>query len=197
MRAFSEWTMFVLGWGWDHEPSLHRKFRYQMNRFKQCNTTLFHNISLLKQLPDRELFAYLSKCFAGRAMEYVSNSIYSVCVLAAQRIFDKEQFLFLKFEDLMRMKAPGLLRLLSNFTGLHTDDSIIRRVRGARECEAGSAKKIPLSFAKSNDTKGKRARTKLEQLRPALQNFFGPYNELLAELVHPEFTWNMSVPFGH
>jgi hypothetical protein len=41
-------------------------------------------VSLLKQLPDHELFAYLSKCFAGRAMEYVSNSIYSVCLLAAQ-----------------------------------------------------------------------------------------------------------------
>ena len=41
-------------------------------------------MSLLKQLPDRELFAYLSKCFSGRAMEYVSNSVYSVCLLAAQ-----------------------------------------------------------------------------------------------------------------
>ena len=29
--------------------------------------------------------------------------------LAAQRIFDKEQFLFLKFEDLMAMKAPAIL----------------------------------------------------------------------------------------
>ena len=27
------------------------------------------------------------------------------------------------------MQAPGLLRLLSNFTGLHTDDDIIRKVR--------------------------------------------------------------------
>ena len=107
MRAFSEWSMFVLGWGWDHEPSLHKKMRSQMARFKQCNATLFHNVSLLKQLPDRELFAYLSKCFQGRAMEYISNSVYSVCLLAAQRIFDKEQFLVLKFEDLMQMKVRG------------------------------------------------------------------------------------------
>ena len=41
-------------------------------------------VSLLKELPDHELFRYLSKCFAGRAMEYVSNSVYSVCLLAAQ-----------------------------------------------------------------------------------------------------------------
>jgi hypothetical protein len=36
------------------------------------------------------LFAYLSKCFAGRAMEYVSNSIYSVCLLAALLIHDAQ-----------------------------------------------------------------------------------------------------------
>ena len=46
MRAFSEWSMFVLGWGWDHEPSLQKKFRAQMNKFKKCNATLFHNVRL-------------------------------------------------------------------------------------------------------------------------------------------------------
>jgi hypothetical protein len=40
MRAFSEWTMFVLGWGWDHEPSLHRKFHYQMDKFKRRDLAL-------------------------------------------------------------------------------------------------------------------------------------------------------------
>ena len=120
-----------------------------------------------------------------------------MCVLAALRIFERQQFLFLQFEDLMQMKAPGLLRLLSNFTGLHTDDDIIRRVRNGRECEAGNARKIPLSFAKSNDTKGRRAREKLEALRPELQRFFRPYNDLLAELVHPQFEWSMAASSGH
>jgi len=41
------------------------------------------------------LFAYLSKCFAGRAMEYVSNSIYSVCLLAALLIHAQVLFSFL------------------------------------------------------------------------------------------------------
>ena len=196
-------------------------------------------MSLLKQLPDHELFAYLSKCFAGRAMEYVSNSVYSVCLLAAQvhaapttavltltvltatvlsmailtmavltvltmavltlaqRIFDKEQFLVLKFEDLMSMKAPGLLRLLSNFTGLHTDENIIRKVRNARECEAGSARKIPLSFAKSNNSKSAHAKAELEELRPELRDFYRPYNRMLEELVHPQFAWDMSGASGH
>ena len=115
----------------------------------------------------------------------------------SQRIFDKEQFLYLKFEDLMAMKAPGLLRLLSNFTGLHTDENIIRKVRNARECEAGSARKIPLSFAKSNDTKSADAKAKLEELRPELRDFYRPYNRMLAELVHPQFAWDMSGARGH
>ena len=115
----------------------------------------------------------------------------------AQRIFDKEQFLVLKFEDLMSMKAPGLLRLLSNFTGLHTDETIIRKVRNARECEAGSARKIPLSFAKSNDSKSADAKAKLEELRPELRDFYRPYNRMLEELVHPQFAWDMSGASGH
>ena len=120
-----------------------------------------------------------------------------MCVLAALRIFERQQFLFLKFEDLMRMRAPGLLRLLSNFTGLHTDDEIIKKVRRNRECEAGSAKKIPLSFAKANDTKASHARNALEQIRPELKAFFTPYNQMLSELVHPQFTWHMSSSRGH
>ena len=117
--------------------------------------------------------------------------------VAAQRIFDKEQFLFLKFEDLMAMKAPGLLRLLSNFPGLHTDETIIRKVRKARECEAGSARKIPLSFAKSNDSKSAGAKARLEELRPELRDFYRPYNRMLEELVHPQFAWDMSRAQGH
>ena len=35
------------------------------------------------------------------------------------------RFLFIRFEDIMRMKAPALIRLLSNFTGLYTDSDII------------------------------------------------------------------------
>lgn len=70
-------------------------------------------------------------------------------------------------------------------------------MRNARECEAGSARKIPLSFAKSNDSKSFRAKAKLEEVRPELQKFFRPYNRLLADLVHPQFAWDMSGSRGH
>ena len=35
--------------------------------------------------PDAELFAYMSKCLKGMAMEYVTNSLYPVCIAGALR----------------------------------------------------------------------------------------------------------------
>ena len=40
------------------------------------------------------------------------------------------------------MEASSLLRLLSNFTGLYTDDEIIAKTRHAGQCEAPRAKKV-------------------------------------------------------
>jgi len=87
MRAFSEWSMFALGWGWERDPDFTKKMRAQMEQLRTCNATLFHRNDLLHALPDAELFAYVARCFSGKAMQYVTNSIYPVCVLAALRIF--------------------------------------------------------------------------------------------------------------
>jgi len=190
MRAFSEWSMFALGWGWDGDKNLLRRLRSQMASFKQCNKTLFHNIPLLRSLPNDELFRYITKCIRGNAMQYITNSIYPICVEAALRIFRKEQFLFLRFEDVMRMKAPAVLRLLSNFTGLYTDDRIIHKVRQNGECEAPRAKKVPLSFGK--DKKADAPREDLVRNMGEFEAFFKPYDELLMELVHPAFHWDAS-----
>ena len=192
MRAFSEWSMFALGWFWEKNTNFEHKVSQQMRTFRECNTTLFHDVEKLKTIPPAELEAYLTKCFRGRAMEYVSTSVrpptflpsrararatsdaaaarrrsrrrprrrsrrrsrphhrrsrphrrcaaaapqvYSVCILNALRVFDRSQFLFLRFEDLMGMNAPALLKLLSNFTGLHTDAQIINQMRSANQCE--------------------------------------------------------------
>lgn len=188
MRAFSEWSMFALGWGWERESDFMRKMRAKMDALRTCNGTLFHRNDLLRALPDDELFLYVTKCFKGKAMEYITNSIYPVCVLAALRVFPREQFLFLRFEDLMRLKAPGLVRLLSNFTGLYTDDTIIRTLQERGECEAGRAKKVPLSFGKDTRTAG--ARKNLSAAMGEFEFFFRPYDELLAQIVHPEFAWS-------
>jgi len=188
MRAFSEWSMFALGWGWDPDKNFLKRTRRQMRDFATCNTTLFHNTELLERLPTEELFKYMTKCFHGKAMEYITNSIYPVCVLAALRVFRREQFLFLRFEDLMAMKAPGLIRLLSNFTGLYTNDRIIEKVRRQRQCEAASATKKPLSFGA--DTKANAARRDLKGALPEYESFFKPYDRLLQKLVHPAFQWS-------
>ena len=51
------------------------------------------------------------------AMEYVTNSLYPVCIAGALRIFKREQFLFLRFEDLMRMKAVRSSKQASKHSG--------------------------------------------------------------------------------
>jgi len=123
-------------------------------------------------------------------MEYISNSIYPVCVLAALRVFRQEQFLFLRFEDLMQMKAPGLLSLLSNFTGLYTDAEIIHKVQSMGQCEATRARKVPFSFGK--DKKAAASREALRANIGEFEKFFKPYDELLQQLVHPAFQWDNS-----
>jgi len=192
MRAYSEWSMFCLHWHWDHIQQLDVRFRAKMKFFIQCNATLYGDPSLVRKLPNDELFRYLRKCFKGVAMEYMSNSIYSVCIEGAMRVFKREQFLFLRFEDLMRMKAPALIRLLSNFTGLYTDEKIIRLMQAKQQCEAGTSKKRPLSFtvsASDNASRAVEARTQLRRILPELEDFFGRYNGMLSELVHPAFQW--------
>ena len=122
----------------------------------------------------------------------MTNSLYPICIAGALRIFKREQFLFLRFEDLMRMKAPGLLTMLSNFTGLYTDKQIIERVRRMRECEATRAKKVPLSFTqKSNaSARAREARDELRLAIPDLEQFYAPYDRMLQALVHPAFQWS-------
>ena len=92
----------------------------------------------------------------------------------------------------MRMKAPGLLTMLSNFTGLYTDDKIIEKLRKTRECEATRAKKVPLSFSqKSNASEqARRSRDELRRAIPDLEAFYRPYDQMLQALVHPAFQWS-------
>jgi hypothetical protein len=189
MRAYSEWSMFALGWHWDRDLNLLGRLRSQIRAFRVCSAGLFHNMSALQALPTSELFGYVTRCFRGKAMEYVSNSIYSVCVLAALRVFKREQFLFLRFEDVMRMEAGSLLKLLSNFTGLYTDDSIIGRAKQAGQCEAPRAKKKPLSFSKTNSSDASRAKAAVRGAMKEIEDFYAPYNQLLSTLVHPAFQW--------
>ena len=82
--------------------------------------------------------------------------------------------------------------MLSNFTGLYTDDKIIDKVRKMRECEATRAKKVPLSFTQKGNASAdaRRARAGLRGAIPSLEAFYRPYDQMLQALVHPAFQWS-------
>ena len=96
---------------------------------------------LLDKLPTAELAAYIHKCFGGgKAMAYVTTSLYSVCLLHALRYFGREQFLILRYEDLMRMEAASVLGLLARFTGL----SPPAKPTGSRMCQPNGKVRVTI-----------------------------------------------------
>lgn len=68
-------------------------------------------------------------------MMYPQNSMYAPCVLHALRYFEREQFLFLRYEDLMRMDASAIVRLVGHFTGLHVDDPLVAQAEAQGKCK--------------------------------------------------------------
>ena len=67
MRAYSEWSMFCLHWHWDHIQQLDVRFRAKMKFFIQCNATLYGDPSLIRKLPDDELFRQCGYTYYGYA----------------------------------------------------------------------------------------------------------------------------------
>ena len=136
MRAFSEWSMFALGWQWDSERKFPAAMRRKLNALRECNATLFQNASLLRTLPTHELTGYLRKCFdRGKAMMYPHTSMYAVCLEHAFRFFPKNQFLFLRYEDLMKMSAEAIVRLVGHFSGLHLDAELVAQAVEGGKCQ--------------------------------------------------------------
>ncbi len=183
MRAYSEWSMFAMGWNWDDDKHFGSSFGKKLRALRGCNRTLFDDPGAIARLSTRELRAYLGRCFRkGAAMMYPHTSMYSVCIAYALRIFKREQFLFLRYEDLMRMDGEAITRLVGRFTGLHVDDKL--DVAGCSP-RAGKSARRPMSFSEQSPE----TPFVLRQLAPALERFFAPYNRLLTELVHPAFRW--------
>lgn len=186
MRAFSEWSMFALGWGWDGTKNFTESITKKVRKLSTCNESLWQNVSLLRDLPTAELRQYLKGCFErGKAMMYVATSMYAVCLLHALRYFKREQFLFLRYEDLMQMDSDSVVKLLARFTGLHVDAETLGAARQSGKCQATNARK-PMSFSSSSAY----ASEMLSEASPHLERLFDPYNHLLAEIVHPSFVWH-------
>eukprot|EP00966_Prymnesium_polylepis_P302338 6985057-Prymnesium_polylepis.1 len=117
---------------------------------------------------------------------YVPSSAYAPCILHALRFFDRDQFLFLRYEDLVRMSAPQVVRLLGDFLGAHVDGAVLK-----------AADSGPCAPASSRGTRSFVARSpfapaELDELVPTLEWFFAPYNQLLADLIGADFQWSPS-----
>merc|ERR1711918_188411 len=114
-------------------------------------------------------------------MDYVGSSLYAPCVLAAKRIYKPEQFLFLRYEDLSRMQAPALVRLIAKFTGLYTDDGIVSQLVDTNKCNAASSTSHP----QSQTNHGLEDQLEMGAQRHA--EFFAAYDGLLDEVVGQNF----------
>ena len=178
-RAFSEWSMFSLGWNWDPIKNFSASIATQVHKLRTCDPALFMQPRKLRALPTAQLAAYIDRCFgAGRAMAYIQTSMYSVCLLHALRHFRREQFLLLRYEDLMRMDADSVLALLARFTGLHPPTTRHRASR--KTCQPGAAKGAARNSYSGTSPVGAEM---LNEAAPLLEKLFAPYNALLRDLV--------------
>ena len=64
-RAFSEWSMFSLGWNWDPIKNFSGSMATQVQQLQRCNASLYMRPDTLAKLPTAELAAYINKCFGG------------------------------------------------------------------------------------------------------------------------------------
>jgi len=153
-------------------------------RLRRCDPLLYAAPWRLTTLRTEQLSRYLRKCFGGgRAMQYLATSLYAVCIEYALRLFRREQFLFLRYEDVKRMAPHALVALLSRFTGLGASNGALSGAPGddaVRKCTPSHrAPTRPIAAS--------------EQLAAAaapLRRLFEPYNRLLADQVHPAFRWS-------
>ena len=191
MRAFSEWSMFT-SWGWDPTNTFTSSLLVELRRLRKCNITLYENAQLVRSLPTAELAAYLRKCFrSGQAMMYVETSMYAVCLEHALRHFRREQFLFLRYEDLMRMDRTSVVALIARFAGLETNVQLLREASAHGKCSFG-VDAVPGRKPQSYSSSSVDSAEQLAAAAPQLERLFDPYNMLLAELVHPAFRWHTS-----
>jgi len=179
--------MFSLGWNWDPIKNFSGSMATQVHDLQRCNASLYMRPDTLAKLPTAELATYITKCFGGgRAMAYVMTSLYSVCLLHALRYFGREQFLLLRYEDLMRMDSASVLGLLARFTGLHPP----ARPSGSKMCQPNG--KVSSGARNSYSGTSPRGAEMLNEAAPHLEHLFAPYATLLRELVHPDFGWRRS-----
>eukprot|EP00908_Phaeocystis_cordata_P001396 Transcript_11476.p2 GENE.Transcript_11476~~Transcript_11476.p2 ORF type:complete len:221 (-),score=37.90 Transcript_11476:97-759(-) len=191
-RAFSEWRMFALKYRWERDRNFTSVMARKAAGLRRCDPSLFRAPRRLRALSTEVLARYIRRCFGGgRAMQYLATSLYAVCIEHALRLFGREQFLFLRYEDLEGMTPTTLIQLLARFTGLSAEGAL-RSKEATRRCTMG---------AKAPKRGPTAAKAQLAAAVSELGSLFGPYNQMLARMVHPAFTWsyetaNTNAPTG-
>ena len=187
--------MFALQWAWDPIGQFGTSLAVRVAALRDCNRTLFDRPRLLLSLPTAELTAYLRQCWSsGGALMYAQQSLYAVCVAHALRFFERRQFLFLRYEDLMAMSPDDVLRLVGRFAGLHVDADVVDAARRAGRCTPRGGKRRPATYHTLSQSEkvlynaSAAAAASADGKREAAA-LFGEYNALLAELIHPDFRW--------
>jgi len=182
MRSFSEWNMFALKYKWEREGNFSVAMARKAEQLRQCDPQLFRAPQRLRALSTKALGKYIRRCFGGgKAMQYLATSLYGVCIEHALRLFGREQFLFLRYEDLKRMQPAAVIRLIARFTGLSADAALSNEA-ALKQCTAWRKKP-------------RRSNAPAEQLAaaaPPLQRIFDPYNHMLTETIHQSFRWTVT-----
>ena len=181
MRAFSEWNMFALKYKWERDTNFSSAMARKAAGLRRCDPALFGNTSAVRALSTAALARYLRRCFGGgRAMQYLTTSLYAVCIEYGLRLFEREQFLFLRYEDLKRMQPRAIMRLVARFTGLPAEAPSLEDAATLEKCTPW----------KSRPKRSKAPARQLAAAAAPLQRIFAPYSRMLTELVHPTFGWS-------
>ena len=120
-------------------------------------------------------------------MEYIGNSLYSPCLLMAQRIFPAEQFHVIRYEDLYTARPAEMVSQLAAFTGLHLDEEAVSKsTQENGPCHFNMAGEGPMHMS-TDESENKE---ELHASEASLAYFFRPYNDLLTKLARPDFGWS-------
>ena len=98
------------------------------------------------------------------------------CVLHAFRLFERKQFLFLRYEELFGWSVRDLLEHVSAATGLHVDDAVIAAAERSGKCSFARSTKRPMAFSANSSAKS------FAELPPHYATFFAPYERFLKQL---------------
>lgn len=99
----------------------------------------------------------------------------------------------------MAMDHTSILRLVGRFTGLYSGDDLVGAAKASGRCSPGSVggrRRTPSTYATISAEEKvlyNRSKAYVARDREAFDALFGPYNQLLSELVgHPGFGWPAS-----